>query len=93
MHYEENYNNLFFFFLMQDSKFVFLLVNFSSWCCYRSSIWNYVTEPLLHVRLSDSQGMDRDNKEILDDGMFQKLKNQGLSEQVNGRVQLQSVSK
>ena len=48
------------------------------------SIWNYVTEPLL--RLSDSQGMDKDNKEILDDGMFQKLKNQGLSEQVNSSI-------
>ena len=69
---------------MQDSKFIFLPVNFSSWCCYRSSIWNYVTEPLL--RLSDSQGMDKDNKEILDDGMFQKLKNQGLSEQVNSSI-------
>ena len=63
---------------MQASKFIFLPVNFSS---YRSSIWIYVTEPLL--RLSDSQGMDKDNKEILDDGMFQKLKNQGSSEQVN----------
>ena len=54
---------------MQDSKFIFLpVLTFLPDVANRSSMWNYVIEPLL--RLNDSQGMDKDNKEILDDGMF-----------------------